>query len=219
MGAKETNKNEAGTPRRAQAKRDKFSFRVTPQMRKHLEDVSAKTGRPVSEELELRIERTFIEDNIAQLSGQTVMDLYNQVAKEAIHSAFKEYERIIIGHRDGFNFGHWMGKALAAAVIEIKSKAPKDKIWYDDRDLLKLVRAAAQNRLDYLFEDYRRIEYTGNRTEVFSQVCPIVINNTADGVYKREAIEAQVQIEIDDAAQRAWIEAGRPGLTADNTES
>jgi hypothetical protein len=66
--AKAKQPNRGGRPRKSQiqaGEKTTISVRITPEVRKHLEKAIARNGRSLTQEVELRIERSFWEEYVS----------------------------------------------------------------------------------------------------------------------------------------------------------
>jgi len=120
--------------RRSAQKRDKFSFRVTPQMRAALEAAAAQTGRPISEEIELRLEESFRGDEFA-----------NKQVSAIVKRAYDDMEKIFHDMAGGeyyFNLGLRMAMNFRDNLPKSVDSYPDVNSWlHDKKSYAKVVKS------------------------------------------------------------------------------
>ena len=142
---KETPEEPALKRRRGAQKRDKFSFRVTPQMRAALEAAAAQTGRPISEEIELRLEESFKGDEFANKQVSAIIKRSYEDIKKIYHQ--------VAGGEYYFNLGIRMAMNLRNNLPEATDGYPDINTWlHDKKEYAKIVKSLYLQLL-YEFEE------------------------------------------------------------------
>lgn len=133
------------TPRRRgrpPGKRGTFSFRVTPVLRRQLEAAAAKSGRPISEEIESRLEQSFWADEIKA-----------QEQKETDRFSAETYMKRIesmCGGREGLDFAVLIGNLVLRLRMKLKLQSDGNVLALSEEDRRSLMRETA-NGLPPLF--------------------------------------------------------------------
>jgi len=112
---------------RPPGKRGTFSFRVTATLRTQLEVAAAKSERPVSEEIEYRLEKSFWKDEF---------DKQDEFEREN-YSAVAQLRRLesMCGGRENFEFSWFVGEQLKGIRMKLGIEAgmPINDVPVQDR--------------------------------------------------------------------------------------
>ncbi|BCM88097.1 Arc family DNA-binding protein [Methylobacterium indicum] len=126
-------------------KRGKFAFRVTAELREKLEAAAAASGRPVSEEIEMRLEASFREPEIIE-------DAVDR-AKNAMLDVLVEKEKKNHGGPYGTYAGLVFGNMLSERVNEAKQMFGSNVEWIFDDAMVGYVYHAMQNTAGLIIVD------------------------------------------------------------------
>lgn len=122
-------------------KRGTFTFRVTIELRAQLEAAAAKSGRPVSEEIEARLESSFKEPEIVYKTTEQAMFRVVDVLKAIDTEKF--------GGVEGQYAGEEFGKAFSYSIKEVEALIGGPP-WHQDAIKIEEVRRRMRRAPDII---------------------------------------------------------------------
>ncbi|WP_128565992.1 Arc family DNA-binding protein [Methylobacterium crusticola] len=106
-------------------KRGKFAFRVTADLREKLEASAEASGRPVSEEIEARLEASYRDPEIVHRTSERAI-------RDTVFSVLEDQYRDFGGY-DGYKISKWFGKSFSERLKEANDAYPDSTVpWYRD---------------------------------------------------------------------------------------
>lgn len=124
-------------------KRGTFSFRVTAELRAKLEAAAAEAGKPVSEEIEARLETSFRDPTIIHATTeQTISSIVFQLHRQTTEMFGGEHGRFA-----GEEFGK--GFSLAAKIVEERLGG---KPWHKDASGIEEMRLRLRRAPDVVID-------------------------------------------------------------------
>ena len=195
--------DEEAAPRkkgRPAGKRGTFSFRVTAELRAKLEAAAAASERPVSEEIERRLEDTFTAEVVSQAAASAVeaaterLAIAKRASLETIFSTLEEFEALI-GGKDACSFAAHVGQSVAHHVAGDAKGSPSAGPWWEDDARREAIRAKLVKSVGGLVDNWDFVQKSSMIPSVGWIIEKRIAENIASGEYERRHERALLEAD------------------------